>query len=499
MTFARDARDGRPREPLGGAWPKLEVVIAEARPGEVGIDHAGVVTIDDGAIDRRPHPRLPPHWKDGWPARVEVRARGFLPVETDWIELPMRADDAPRTIELPSAPAVEGSVVDERGAPLAGVEVELVRPIDSEKNVGVGLRFGVPYRDDHELHVRATTDAAGGFALPYTEDASFLLRARALGRAPVATAPFGLRRDAPPPPRVLVMTVPDGGIEGTVRGFDGDPTLGAVVVCCRADGFAQSVLADTEGRYRLALPPGRYRVNRGELSETGWTAISRGPLGLPLWTGPGDAPAVEPAQFAVEVRAGEFTPWDLDARRPRGAAAIVRVDAEDEDPACYPVSLSRFLDDLSVELAWPRREEFEVVLESPALFPELPPGRYELTVGGESRGEVDLPAGEGTELAVALHPTTVAGRLLDEHGAGVAAKIEIQPPTPMSEREIRVVTFSSRSDDDGRFEFEVLRPGWYRVRASVDRGGEQVLVYDDLLSVPRTRRFEPVLRLLWSE
>lgn len=509
VTFARAAKDGRPREPLEEGW---DAPVAIDRDGfeEVTVNDDGVVAIELGIMDRRRGPAYsmpPPHWTEGWPARVRVLAPAYFSAESDWIQVPMGVEDDPHQIELSLAPIVGGRVLDKNEAPIAGVDVELVRRTEEKEKACVRACFGVPYRDDHDVVTRTKTDVTGGFILPYTEDGTFSIRARAPGRSPVVTAPMAVPLATPPAPRELVLTVLDTGVEGSVKDFDGVPTAGIPVVSCRADGFAQYATADAAGRYRLLLPPGRYRVNRGDPTAPTWRQLSIGtyfdPEGVHA-----DVPAVDPMQFMVEVPPRGFAVWDLDARRPHDASLIVHVDAEWEDPASLPVRLSRFVDDSVAnltwprvaDLAWPRRAEFYFEGDAPALFPELPPGRYQVQVGGDDV-EIELFAAECTEIVVELTTATVDGRLLDADGAGVVARLELDEPPPVNDGKRWVWTRSestqdTTSDADGSFHFYLVRPGKCRLRVYLDRGGTtKALVYDAPLSLLTKGLHEPIIRL----
>lgn len=497
VAFAIASRDGRPREPLDEDEP-FALALEEDRPAEVTIDDEGVVTIDLGVMaGRRNWPRLPLHWKEGWPARVLVQAHGYLPARTSWIQVPMRVEDGPHRVELSSAPVVGGRVVDESGAPLGGVLLELLRRTDNRKWRGARSCFGVRYRDDNDVLTRSTTDAMGMFSLPYTEAAKVCIRARVPGRAPVVTEPIAVDLATPPAPCELVMTVLKSGVEGTVRDFDGAPTMGVPVVACRADGFAQYVTTDAAGRYRLPLPPGRYRVNRGDPTSATWSQ----PPGYSLfdpYRAHANVPAVDPTQFTVEVQAGGFTIWNLDARHPHDASLVVHVDAEWEDPASLPVRLLRVSDRGEADLAWPRRDEIGFMDGAPALFPDLPPGRYQVGVGMEEV-EIELPAARCTELVVALTTATIDGRLLDAEGAGVVARLELDEPAPMIDKNPLIYSYKANKDTeseaDGSFHFYLVRPGDCQLRVFLERGGKEILVYDAPLPVPTKGLHEPIIRL----
>ena len=487
VAFARPGDDGRPAEPLEDErWLAMDLLEKPDRWAKIDVD--GVVTLTLGNIEPGPLGRrgLPRPWTEGWPVRVEVRARGYLPTHTDWLEVPT-PDAEPHRVELSHAPTLDGRVIDEDGAPVDHAEVELIRPLTNTKELCVRARFGVLYRDDHHVMSHGWTDTTGRFSLPFTEDATLRLRIRADGRTPVVSDPVGLEVRRSPPPLSLVLPIGDSGIEGVVRDFDGAPARAAPVVVCRADGFAQSVRADDEGRYRLHVPPGRYRVNRGDVEAAAlWLGMA------PIVAGEGLAPKaspIDPAQFTVEVSTGAFTSWDLDARQPRDASLIVHVLAEDQDPAAYPVYLWRL--DTGLDLsAWPVHRSGSFHGEPPATFPDLPAGRYEVLVGREQT-EVDLIAGKMTELEVHVRDATVEGRIVDADGTGVVARLELEELATHGEGR----TTTEESDTDGWFEFHLVRPGKCVLRAYVEHGGQETLVHDAPLSLPTNGPHEVTIRL----
>lgn len=478
LTFARAGEDGCPVAPMADgrsrAWE-----LDHAGHGELTVDEAGVVTVDcaqENRLQQWHEPDLPPHWTAGWPVRVEVRADGCLPAGSAWLRVPMRSEDAPHRIELPPAPVVAGRVVDETGAPVVGAELELVGRTTKGKRPCLGSCFGVLYRDDHDLVVRGTTDDAGGFALPYTVAGTVCVRVRADGWMPIVTAPFAVTLEDPPTSRELVLSAGDCGIEGVVRDFEGAPTARVPVVCNRADGLALHSTSDAGGGFRFPLPPGRYRVYRGDPTGPAWRRRDGEER-----RDPGRGPAVDPTQFAVEVRAGGFTTWDLEAAHPRDASLIVHIDAEWEDPANLPVRLWRVFRGWDAELAWPRRLDFYYLGDSPARFPELPPGRYRLLIGLDER-EIDLHVGEVTEIRFELSTATVNGRLVDGDGVGIVARMEL------GDRK-------AESDADGAFQFHLVHPGVHPLRVFVERDGKEVLIYDGSLALPSRGRYEPVIRV----
>ncbi|RMH44373.1 MAG: hypothetical protein D6689_02455 [Deltaproteobacteria bacterium] len=166
---------------------------------------------------------------------------------------------AGRALALRGEPVrpVAGTVVDPRGTPVADAVVE-------------ALRDGAP-------HMRARSNAQGGFALPLAPNADYELVAHAPGRVgrprSVSTAdpvaPIELLVSAQSVARVRVS--PRGPAKITVLGVDGtpDPTLGPRH---RAAG-AGRVAITRNGVVDIPLVPGRYRFVASRGIE--WTIDAR--------------------------------------------------------------------------------------------------------------------------------------------------------------------------------------------------------------------------------
>ena len=154
----------------------------------------------------------------------------------------------PEEVLLVAAPAVRfaGRVVDQNGAPVAGASVALELP-DSALH-----EFPAPLDRSRPIHWRATTDAAGRFALESAPSlAGSHLRASAQGCDPAS-----LEAPAPGAEELLVTLVrneapEDPQITGVVLQPDGTPAKGALVRV-----FMDSVKTNERGEFRLDLPRG---------------------------------------------------------------------------------------------------------------------------------------------------------------------------------------------------------------------------------------------------
>jgi hypothetical protein len=138
---------------------------------------------------------------------------------------------------------VQGRVLDEAGAPVAGAEVAVVSVTD-------GLTHAP------EPVARATTDAEGRYGMPGLAPGAYELTVRAKGRPERAQrieVPSGapLVLDLP-----LNAKLPEGQIRGTVRLFDGKPLAARV----RIEPGGVELRADADGRFTADVPPGDYTV-----------------------------------------------------------------------------------------------------------------------------------------------------------------------------------------------------------------------------------------------
>jgi hypothetical protein len=200
----------------------------------------------------------------------------------------------PAEVVLRRAPELAGRVL-AHGAPLAGATLEAFpaarHAIEHD---------GFPVRVEPRSVGRATSTADGSFNLPLTFRGELWLRASAPGLASAELGPLAAEGGSL---RDLELVLDAGGaLEGRVRVARGNPA-GVIVGVSRGDGFARSVRADAEGRFRFeGLSAGPWHVRRleHELSPTGHSTSERQQ----------EEPLAIPADCIVS--AGRTTWFDLD-------------------------------------------------------------------------------------------------------------------------------------------------------------------------------------------
>jgi protocatechuate 3,4-dioxygenase beta subunit len=367
-----------------------------------------------------------------------------------------------RRLSLPLASAARGSVVDERGVPLAGVGLAVVDPRGREPMpVAVG---------DH-AHCRAVSDQAGRFRLGGLDPGRALeLQARAAGFAAAAVRLGGLEpgleraglrvvlersRTAhgrivdtgrrPVPGAELWLTEEAGG-----TGSDAPSVAGV-----RPGRDAPDATSDAEGRFSVGLVPGRAMSIHVK-------AAGLAPLlvrGVRVDRGHGDR-GDEPVDLGTLVLA------------PGGAIeGIVTVGGE-------PAAGAGVWLDPSLEPPSPSREQ--ALQESPpdAVVDER--GRFRVDDLEQGRGlnllvarEGLLPgwmlgveAGSGRAVEVELQAAaSVSGRVVTEDGSGVAgARVDLRaaaPPGGTLDADLLVpgLSGSASTDDRGRFTIAGLGAG----------------------------------------
>ncbi|WP_460356421.1 MFS transporter [Actinoallomurus acanthiterrae] len=173
---------------------------------------------------------------------------------------PTPAGPAPARPETAGAGIIRGRVRDGAGAPVPRTAITV---LDSA---------------GHQV-ARATSREDGSYAVDTFERGALVLIGSAPGHQPqVAT----LTVTGAPISYDLVMLASTGGVAGTVRGGDGGPVPGAVVVATDQRGeVAASAVTGNDGGYRIDdLLPGDYTVTV---------------------SAPGHRPAAEPATVSAEV------------------------------------------------------------------------------------------------------------------------------------------------------------------------------------------------------
>ena len=153
----------------------------------------------------------------------------------------------------PPGAILRGSVVDERGRPVAGATVELALEAASEAPAGAG---GAADR-------RASTDQDGRFELDGLAASRWDLKVSAGGFQPARRTGIEIA-PGEESEELLIVLRPGAAVEGRVSGIDGAPLSGARVESVSEDrepppGSAADPGATTDGRgrYRISgLPPG---------------------------------------------------------------------------------------------------------------------------------------------------------------------------------------------------------------------------------------------------
>ncbi len=165
------------------------------------------------------------------------------------------------------------------------------------------------------------------------------------------------------------------------------------------------------------------------------------------------------ARMRVDIAGQNVTGLTLSPRK--GAAAALRLKAP---AACKQASVSvMLLED------WGARVDktVQVTADKDTVVPNLPPGRYELVAQPSGNcyqtGEatVDLTSGEAEPVAIAMAPAgSIRGRLIGGKPADFAVVLAAEKAFG-GEQALRVAL----PDADGRFVFDVLPPGQYRIAA----------------------------------
>jgi hypothetical protein len=365
----------------------------------------------------------------GWD--VLVAAQGLGPGLAEGVTL-APGQRFPLTVSLGGLGAVEGSVTDPRGQPLASARVRVV-------SRGGGLAGALPLeaRTDFEGRYRLTGVEAGRAELVAYEQGAALGASRAVrvepGRA--ASADFVL--------------APAGVLAGRATAAGRAPPLGTAVVATplRAGLGAPQVartLADAGGNFRLVVPAGEYRVHAAPLEAA-----------ADLRAAPAFA-RVEPGATAV-LQVG-MTP----AAQERGLEIVVLEPGGAPSPGAE-VTLAR-PDDGKVALALRAGEDGRV-----RLAPEMGLAGRAAAVrawnGGRSGSFVGtLP--EAGAVAVTLSPgAAIAGTVRGPRPVhGFALEVASQPVAGGWR------ALESRRFTGERFELGDLPPGPLRLTARTEDG-----------------------------
>lgn len=338
-------------------------------------------------------------------ASVTVRAPRHIPGRTtDEVFLDGSRDVGPITIELTPLPEILGQVVAAGGTPVRGARVVHI------DQAGSAVASAISRSD-------------GRFRLAREGDGGHL----------TATADGYARASAPSLTDALLVLQPENQLIGTVVGFDGEPepNFGLLVYGPKEPGpdpaFVTRCRTVGDGAYRARhLPLGLYRIF---------------------------VTACAPLEPGTEIRVAGEVRLDFDLRRSHGTLrGEVFVDGLPADGTI-------------VRLEQPDRNgqglDVSTAPGGSYRFPILPAGDYRIAVRRDDRPlgkamPVSIVGGAHVELPLVLHSARLTGTV-----AGVGTdRATVTVARFDGELEESILT-----DVQGRFEFQDLAPGHYRLSA----------------------------------
>ncbi|XXT21197.1 carboxypeptidase regulatory-like domain-containing protein [Sorangium sp. So ce429] len=373
------------------------------------------------------------------PAKYMVMARPVSQAEPEPVEVELRDDHAPEvTIVVDRGGAIEGTVTDEDGKLVAGVDISIV---GTQPGAAVGIMMRPP-----PIRMATSLDD-GSFALPGLPPGDYRV---SLSEGPPVPGPPGAeppgvraRVEAGKSARVtLVVARRNGEIHGRVVDEIGEPVTDAFVHAereaegsgppgtsnagrARWGGLSRSaVLTDPEGRFALgSLRQGTYTVHAYR-------------------NGGGEA-------FVEHVSPGDSVTVTL---KPAGAISGTLTVASGKVPEQFTVHA---VDQASMLF---RSESFAFTGGSFTIG-DLPEGKYEISAAtpeGTAAVEISLAPGEQrTGVALALVPLgSVKGQVVSlDDGAPVAGvRIDVVPRKGMAAPRHGGFRDANLSDASGRFE-----------------------------------------------
>lgn len=373
-------------------------------------------------------------------ARLAVAARGFLMAEI--AVSPERASRRAPTLALEPALSAAGTVVDEQGRPVAGVELT-AEPRPTAALPPAARRSGGTTR----------TSAAGSFRMrPLAARVSHELRLAKPGFAPALAEIPPLDPSRPAPPLRIVLRKGRTGF-GHVVDRREKPVAGARTalrpVPGRPDAPRYPAATGPDGRFEIRdLPAGLYEL----------TARGRGfaPLTIPgLRVPPGNGSfdlgtVILVAGVAVEGQVSDPQGRPIPEAEVRLTAAGGSPAASGPDESPSPIFTGP---DGSFRIEDRRPgETVDLVVQHAGYAPASAPG-------------LRLPREQ--PVRIVLQPTaTVAGSTVDPDGHPVpGALILVLPSNPVhvggADRSLQ-----AQSDENGRFQIEGVRPGSFEIRAT---------------------------------
>ncbi|MBI4584092.1 MAG: carboxypeptidase regulatory-like domain-containing protein [Planctomycetes bacterium] len=372
---------------------------------------------------------------------LHTRAPGYLPdvrrVEaTEGMEGPEEPEGPPVAIGLERGLALEGRVADAAGQPLAGAQLRLSRA------AGAGL-------DSR----RALSAADGAFVFSGLLEGPWILQAVLAGyRAPAG-------REIQVPPAGLITLILEADRPIPVRAVDSSlqPISDAVI---RFAPKASSPRA-------VALSGGKSTKTDG----SGLASLS----GLPAPDDGIDAVAVLEVSHRDHVPLKREVPVaELERGGPAGAYELI-LSPGGELAGQVLDAAGQAAAGVRMSLKGPARRDLNTVSGGRFRFPHLPPGAYILSADGGPQGHAHL---EGLEVGGPEAPAALTVNLKKEPGSIVGRVLGAQR-RPAARAPVNLLLgdrrFSAQTDEQGRFSFEGIPEGTYRLRAGTWRTGERAL------------------------
>lgn len=374
---------------------------------------------------------------------LEARAEGFVPSGEASVTLPGAPGEL--TLRLDRTAAVMGKVLDPRGAPLAGAEVQVDEP--GRGPFGGGPRY------------RTTSDESGAFELKDLPPGTTALVARAEGWADAEALTLELA-PAEERPNVVLSLRAGGRIIGAVYGDDGDPIANQRVNYGENSmGFGARAETRTaaDGTFEFeSVTPGTWTVSAAPSMEEMSDRMNN-----------------EGASFVSVM--GELVAETIDV--PDGETIEVYLGGEPKIPVTITGVVSRggqILADVEVYAT----SEGSAIFEGMKTARTDTEGAYSLTVDrpgaylvsardGAAGVEVAATVGrsEAPEIDLAIPDTMLSGRVKRSDGEP-AGGIQINVQREDGLGRIRWSGDQATTDDDGRWEIPSLEPGVYTVRVN---------------------------------
>ncbi len=433
--------------------------------------------------------------------RLHVSAPGYVPARTDELEIVEGETLRGVIVTLEPGGTVRGSVLDPSGQGVPGALVFWAADATAERPSGpaVERRGGArtPSASDLPPGLRQYAAALGLFgtgSVPSGPDGRFELAGVEPGRvlvyashrefATAASSPVVV--EAGRPVEGVVIELSQGGsLEGTVSDRFGRQVEGVIVVATApgtmderkngADGVVYQGLSNAEGRYKIErMAGGAYFLTtaRGGAALDPMSLL--GTLNFELLTVP-EGEEVEYDIVDTSLGGARVSGLVTDRGAPITGGRVLALGLESESLLGVDVKLARIRADGGYE------------------FESLAPGEYQLQVTAdlpargdsgrapEARVSVEIPDLSEVRLDLALPEGELSGAVRDAAtGEGVKAAMVVlralDQPAP-SGMLGRLMAQGGRerasTDGDGRFSFERLEPGRWRLDVGAPSWGEQ--------------------------